>query len=62
MLKNISEVTATFDGVSYTLTVDHDLREYEWEAMIGSSDPSYNDYPFLFIADVNTWAAEFIFN
>ena len=52
LLKNISEVVVTFDGVAYTLPVES-LPGSTYGFMVGSSDPSFSEYPFMFLAMSN---------
>ena len=49
LLENISEVVVTFDGVAYTLPVES-LPSSTYGFMVGASDPSFGDYPFMFLA------------
>lgn len=49
LLENISEVVVTFDGATYTLPVES-LPSSTYGFMVGASDPSFGDYPFMFLA------------
>lgn len=48
LLKDVEEVTVTFDGVVYTATVTKQTSEDVSAYTFGASDPSFSDYPFSF--------------
>ena len=52
LLKNISEVVVTLDGIAYTLPIES-LPSGSYGFMFGASGPSFSDYPFMFAAGNN---------